>query len=155
MAETLAVEDLLKRIRQLTGDLEKIRQGSFSRIGPPETSLNANKLFEVGNAQAIAEVDDAIDDLQHTVWLYTETASTRGQRNTPSPSKLLSRATDILCALSTHPPLPRQEPNANGASFVERLIKLMEITPDPVQAPDAMTEKATALHKPGAEHSRA
>lgn len=147
MAETPFVEDLLNRIRQLTGDLEKIRQGYSARIGSLETSLNANKMLEAGNAQVIAELDDAIGDLQHTVWLYTETAGARGQRNAPSPSKLLSRATDILCALSAHPPMPRQEPN--NASFVERLIKLMEISPDPMHAPDAMADKAPALHKPG------
>lgn len=147
MGETVFVEDLLKRIRQLTGDLEKIRQGYFGRIGPPETSLNTNKKFEVGNVQVIADLDDAIDDLQHAVWLYTETVSARGQRNAPSPTKLLSRAADILGALSTRPPMPRQEPN--NASFVERLIKLMEITPDPVQPPDALADKAPVLHKPG------
>lgn len=148
MGETLFVEDLLKRIKQLTGDLEKIRQGYSGRTGPSETSLNANRMVEVGNAQAIAELDDAIDDLHHAAWLYTETASARGQRNAPSPSKLLSRATDILCALSTRPPMPRQEPH--NASFVERLIKLMEISPDPVHASDAITDKGPVLHKPSA-----
>ena len=147
MGETLFVEDLLNRIRQLTGDLEKIRQGYFSKSGPSEMPLNANKMFAVGNVQVITELDDAIDDLHHAVWLYTETASARGQGNAPSPSKLLSRAMDILCALSTRPPMPRHEPN--NASFVERLIKLMEISPDPVHPPDAMADKAPVLHKPG------
>lgn len=136
MAETLVVEEVLKRIKQLTGDLEKIRKGYSNKIGPLETSLSANNTFEAENAQAIAELDAAIDDLQHAVWLYTETANSRGVRDTPSASKLLSRATEILCALSKRPPLPKVETGANGVSFVERLIKLMEITPEATPQPD-------------------
>lgn len=154
MAQTLVVEDLLKRIRQLTGDLEKIRQGYSSRIGTPEPSPSVNNLLEIRSTQALEELDEAIDDLQHVVWLYSETASVRGPRNGPSSSKLLARATDILCALSTHPPLPRQEPNANTASFVERLLRLMEAPADTVHPPEARADQAPALH-PGAEHSRA
>ena len=132
MAQTVAVEDLLKRIRQVTGDLEKIRQSYATTIGPPEMALCANSVLEVGSTQALVELDEAVDDLQYVVWLYTEMARARGPRNTPSSTKLLSRATDILCELSTHPPLPRQEHTENTASFVERLIKLMEAPPDPL-----------------------
>ncbi|HEY6253074.1 MAG TPA: hypothetical protein VI685_24200, partial [Candidatus Angelobacter sp.] len=126
MAEILVVEDVLKRIKQLTGDLEKIRQGYSNRIGPLETSLSANNFFEAQSTQVIAELDAAVDDLQHVVWLYTETASSRGMRDAVSPSKLLSRATEILCALSARPPLPKPDADTSGSSFVERLIKLME-----------------------------
>ena len=153
MPQTLVVEDLLQRIRQLTGDLEKIRQSYATTIGTPEMALRANSVLGVGSTQALVELDEAIDDLQHVVWLYVETANSRGPRNAPSSSKLLSRASDILYALSTHPPLPRQESNPNTASFVERLIKLMEGPHDSVHPPEASTDKAPALHF-GAEQSR-
>ncbi|HEY6349414.1 MAG TPA: hypothetical protein VI636_08410 [Candidatus Angelobacter sp.] len=141
MVETLVVEEVLTRIKQLTGDLEKIRKGYASKIGPVEKSLSANNLFEIENSQTVAELDAAIDDLQHVVWLYTETATARGARHTPSPGKLLSRASDIVCALSARPPLPKAEPGASGASFVERLIKLMESPPDAVAKPDSAGRK--------------
>jgi len=144
MAETLVVEEVLERIKQLTSDLEKIRKGYSNKIGPVDKSLSANSLFEVKNSQLIAELDAAIDDLQHVVWLYTETANARGALNAPSSSKLLSRATDILSALSARPPLPKGEPGANGASFVERLIKLMEGPPDSVTQPDSVGRKIIA-----------
>lgn len=145
MAETtLAVEDLLNRIKQLTGDLERVRQRYRNRIDPPEKSLSASAVCDVRSAQLIAELDAAVDDLQHAVWLYTETATARGSGNAPSPSKLLSRATDILCALSARPPLPKPEPD--GASFVERLIRLMDGPSDAVTA-DPVLDPSQAIRK--------
>jgi hypothetical protein len=152
MAETLNVEDVLKRIKQLTDDLEKIRKGCVNKIGPLETSLSANDASEVESTQAV-ELHAAIDDLQHVLWLYQETANSQGFCSTASTTKLLSRATDILCALSTSPPLPRPDGGANGASFVERLIKLMDATPDPLAQPKSAADKA--FQKAGAEQPRA
>lgn len=142
MAETLVVEEVLKRIKQLIGDLEKIRKGYSNKIGPLETSLSANNLLGAGNTQAIAELDAAVDDLQHVVWLYTETANARGLRDAPSASKLLSRATEILCTLSTRPPLPKADVGTNEASFVERLIRLMDAAPEAGPQPDPSSRQA-------------
>ena len=142
MAETLVVEEVLERIKQLIGDLEKIRKGYSSKVGPLETSLSANNLLEVGNTQAIAELDAAVDDLQHVVWLYTETANARGIRDAPSASKLLSRATEILSALSKRPPLPKADAGTNQASFVERLIRLVDAAPEAGSQPDPGSRQA-------------
>jgi hypothetical protein len=147
MGETPVVEDLLQRIKQLTGDLEKIRKGYVDKSGPVETSLSTNGLSEVASARA-DELDTAIEDLQYVAWLYRETATARGVRTAPSTTKLMSRVAEILSALSTSPPLPKPEGGVTGASFIERLIKLMEATPSAVVQKDSAGDHPPAFQKP-------
>jgi len=127
MAETLLVEDVLRRIKELTGDLEAIRAGISGQVFQPGKSVNCNQ-FPGANAgrEIIAQFQEALDNLRHAVWLYAETMELSASSAPPSQSKLLERATEMLCALSLHPPLPKPLATPCGDSFVTRLLQLME-----------------------------
>src|SRR5215469_16665537 len=117
MTETLVLQDVLRRIKQLTSDLETMRAGFSRQVFQPEKSLNSASFFEApDSADAILKFQEALDDLQHAVWLCAEIRSEQTP-NGSSRSKLLGRATEILCALSLHPPVPRPD-STYGGSFV-------------------------------------
>jgi len=122
MAETLLVEDVLRRMKEVTGDLEAIRAGISGQVFQPGKQFAG---IDAGR-EIIAHFQEALDNLRHVLWLYAETAEFSAGNASPSQSKLLERATEILCALSLHPPLPKPVPTPCGNSFVTRLLQLME-----------------------------
>jgi len=127
MAGTLPVEEVLRKIRELTSDLESLRDGMLKEVFQPGKSLTYNKFAGVkAGSDLIFEFRRALDDLRHVMWLYAETAEFTAHGGPASQSKLLERATDILCALSLHPPLPKRDPSLEDASFVGRLLQFME-----------------------------
>ena len=129
MSETFVLQDVLKRIKQLTADLETMSAGFSRRVFQPEKSSNSVSVFEVpDSAEAILKFQEALDDLRHAIWLYAEIRSDQAPGGISSRSKLLGRATEILCALSLHPPLPKPD-SAHSGSFVERVLRLMESSP--------------------------
>lgn len=132
MSKRLVVDDVLNTIRELTGHLKTIREEISEAVFQQESPLAGNILLEVGNgAETISQFRAAIDDLRHTLWLYVETAQGRKENHSETQRKLLARATEILCALSLHPPLPQTYVDPMGGSFVERLLQFMEIWAQP------------------------
>lgn len=132
MSKRLVVDDVLNTIRELTGHLKTIREEISEAVFHQESPLAGNILLEVGNgAETISQFRAAIDDLRHTLWLYVETAQGRKENHSETQRKLLARATEILCALSLHPPLPQAYVDPMGGSFVERLLQFMELWVQP------------------------
>lgn len=129
MRETLVVDEVLRRIRELTSDLEAMHAGISKQVFEPGKSLSSNRTLGVAaGSEIIPRLQEALDNLRHVLWLYVETAGFSSQTDPSSQGKLLQRATEILCALSLHPPLPRLDEAPCGNSFVARLLQLMEIT---------------------------
>ena|SRR5215831_2441836 len=121
------VEEVLRKIRELTSDLESMREGISKEVFQPGKSLSCNKFAgATASSDLIFEFRRALDDLRHIVWLYAETAEFTAHGGPASQSKLMERATDILCALSLHPPLPKRDSSLEDASFVGRLLQFME-----------------------------
>lgn len=145
MSKRLEVEDVLQAIRGLTENLKTIRE-EISAAVMQESSLEGSIFLESGNsAETISRFRAAIDDLRHTLWLYVETTQTRKENDPERQRKLLARATEILCALSTHPPLPQTCADPMEGSFVERLLHFMEVwIQPPMQQP--MESKPQATH---------
>ena len=145
MSKTLVVENVLQTIRELTENLKTIRE-EISAAVMQESSLEGSIFLEVGNsAETISRFRAAIDDLRHTLWLYVETTQTRKANDPERQRKLLARATEILCALSVHPPLPQTYADPMEGSFVERLLQFMEVwIQQPMQQP--MENKPQATH---------
>lgn len=132
MAETLVVEDVLRRIKELTSDLETMRAGISRQVFEPGKSLTSNRTLGVAaGSEIISQFQEAVDDLRHVLWLLAETAEFTSKADSASQSKLLRRATEILCALSLHPPLPKLDSAPCADSFVARLLQLMEVPADP------------------------
>ena len=129
MAETLAVDDVLRRMQELTSDLKTLHAGISNQVFEPGKSLGSNKaLGAAAGSEVIFRFQEAVDNLRHALWLYAETAEFTARGDPASQSKLLQRATEILCALSLHPPLPKLDEAPCGNSFVARLLQLMETT---------------------------
>lgn len=127
MSKRLVVEDVLQTIRVLTENLKTIRE-EISAAVMQESSLEGSIFLEFGNsAETISRFRAAIDDLRHTLWLYVETTQSRRGSDPERERKLLDRATEILCALSIYPPLPRTYADPMEGSFVERLLQFMEV----------------------------
>jgi hypothetical protein len=121
----------LSRIRQLTGDLKTIREEISKEVFRPDSS-SGNIFLEVKDStETINQFKSAIDDLRHIVWLYIETVPNRKISNPDMQRRLVARATEILCALSLHPPLPQTDIDPTERSFVERLLQFMESWIDP------------------------
>jgi hypothetical protein len=141
MAETLVVEDVLRRMQELTDDLQTIRASIYKHIFQPGKALSVEKVLIVSsNSEIIAEFHKTLDDLRHVMWLCVQTAALTARGDAAAQSKLLERATQILCTLSLHPPLPRPDPAVVKASFVGRLLQLIEAPMNPgSEAPCVMT----------------
>ena len=137
MSKTLVVEDVLRTIRELTEKLKTIREEVSAAVMQQESSLEGNIFLDVGDsAETISRFRGAIDDLRHTLWLYVETTQNRKGNDPERQRKLLARATEILCALSVHPPLPQAHADPMEGSFVERLLQFMEVwIQPPMQQP--------------------
>ncbi|HEY6971058.1 MAG TPA: hypothetical protein VJA94_17740 [Candidatus Angelobacter sp.] len=129
MAETLGVEDVLRRMQELTSDLKTLHTGISNQVFEPGKSLSSNKMLgAAAGSEIILRFQEAVDNLRHALWLYAETAEFTARGDAASQSRLLHRATEILCALSLHPPLPKLNEAPCGNSFVARLLQLMETT---------------------------
>lgn len=132
MSKRLVIEDVLRTIRELTEHLKTIREEISGVAFQQESPLAGNILLEAGNgAETITQFRAVIDDLRHTLWLYVETAQGRKTNNPEVQRKLLARATETLCALSLHSPIPRTYVDPTEGSFVERLLQFMEISAQP------------------------
>lgn len=132
MSKRLVIEDVLKTIRELTEHLNTIREEISGAVFQHELPLAGNILLEAGDgAETITQFRAAIDDLRHTLWLYVEAAQGRTTNNPEAQRKLLTRATEILCALSLHAPIPQTYVDPMEGSFVERLLQFMEIWAQP------------------------
>lgn len=132
MSKRLVVEDVLNTIRGLTEHLKTIRGEIAEAVFQQDSPLAGNILLEADNgAETISQFRAAIDDLRHTLWLYVEAVQGRKENSSERQRKLLARATEILCALSLHPPTPQANVDPNEGSFVERLLQFMEIWAQP------------------------
>jgi len=141
------VENVLQTIRELTENLKTIR-GEISAAVMQESSLEGSIFLEAGDsAETISRFRAAIDNLRHTLWLYVETTQNRKGDDPERQRKLLARATEILCALSVHPPVPQAYADPMEGSFVERLLQFMEVwIQPPVQ--QHIESKPQAMHGP-------
>lgn len=142
MSKRLVVEDVLTTIRELTEHLKTIRGEIAEAVFQRDSPLAGNILLEAGNgAETISRFRAAIDDLRHTLWLYVEAAQGHKENSSEMQRKLLARATEILCALSLHPPVPQANVDPNEGSFVERLLQFMEIWAQPAVNPKELEPK--------------
>jgi hypothetical protein len=151
-ADRLSVEEVLTRIRTLTGDLKVIREEISKEVFRPDPGLGRNIFLEAADSgQTIQEFRAAIDDLRHIVWLYIESAPNRTTHDPDVQRKLVARATEILCALSLNPPLPQPDIDPMERSFVERLMRFMESWIDP-KIRDKMEPQVSRQHASNACH---
>lgn len=71
MAETLGVEDVLRRMQELTSDLKTLHTGISNQVFEPGKSLSRNKMLGVAaGSEIILRFQEAVDNLRHALWLY-------------------------------------------------------------------------------------
>jgi hypothetical protein len=145
MAKTLAVDEVLSRVQELTQDLKQMRGEICNQIFPLEEP-HGPSLFAKGGegVEIMAHFKAAIDDVRHVAWVYLEAMANRPAFEADPQRKLLARATEILGALSQNPPLPKTSLPLGEHSLLDRLLQLIDNRIDP-----KILERKKLLHKHG------
>lgn len=145
MGRTLMVDEVLRRIQQVTSDLREIRELICDHVFPADEPKGSSLFSAAGaSTEVIGDFKATLDDVRHLVWLYLEAIAHQPATNGDSQRKLLARASEILGALSQRPPLPIPDLQPTDRSLVDRLLLLIENRIDPKEL-----VKKEALRKNG------
>jgi hypothetical protein len=127
MGQMLAAEALLQELQTLTETMTVIRREVGNHVLPGEAQTDTNPLSTVAHsAEIVNQCKTAVDDLRHILWLYLEAGTSPQISGVDSRKRLLFRATEILCALSSRPPLLGSDGAASPSSLIERMLLLVE-----------------------------